>query len=637
MARRKPGQKRGQESRRPADSVSVAPQQQGVSPHRFRAPRSVVFFALFYLYFAFGIDVRLIYHCGGLVDNFPCFSWGWGLLRDSLVVPGGAVEYLSALLAQSFYHSWLGAAVMTAKAWLLFACTDYVLKGLGACHLRGLRFLGPLALLAVYSQYGFPFLTTLALLAALLCVCLYLRVRTTTDARAIGWFLAIDLLLYVAAGGASLVFVVLCGVYELLVRRRLRIALVQLACGAATPLVLGNLAYGVQLSDAYWRLTPLSWELLGHSTFRIMLNAVWILYLFLPVVVAAVGGWRLFFAGRGGLASSWGKTRVARALREHCQGKVGLNPPTLALFGVTAVVLLLTRAPATKEVLVADYFSRYEMWDRLLDLGRRSPYRYTVCHAVDRALCRLDRLGDEMFCLPQKAEALLLTDRTAEPVWQKFDTCLDLGLINQAENALLMSTEIYGERPLLLHRLARVNLVKGNVETARVYLEALTRVPFWGATARRDLACLQADPDLSEDAQIQRWRNVMLKADSVRNVDVLGQLLAENPANRTAYQYAVAFALLSMDLDGFVRLFDTYHQRSFSRIPRHLEEALLVFRTVKGQPLDAPGQAISSEAKAQLQEFLQAFQQAGREKTAVRSAIRDKFGGTYYYYYFVGR
>ncbi|MBP7053073.1 MAG: hypothetical protein KBE65_18870 [Phycisphaerae bacterium] len=637
MARRKPGEKRSQESRRPADSVSVALVQQGVSPHRFRAPRSVVFFALFCLYFAFGIDVRLIYHCGGLVDDFPCFYWGWDFLRDSLAVPGGAVEYLSALLAQSFYYSWLGAAVMTAKAWLLLACTDYVLKNLGVGHLRGLRFLGPLALLAVYSRYGFPFLTTLALLAALLGVCLYLRLRTTTDGRAVGWFLAIGLPLYAVAGGASHVFVVLCGLYELLVRRRLRVGVVQLACGAATPLVLGNLAYGVRLADAYWCLTPLSWELLGHSTFRIMLNAIWVLYLFLPVLVGAVGGWRLIFAGRGGLASSWGKTRVARVLSEDCRGKVGLNPPTLALVVVTAVVLLLARAPATKEVLVADYFSRYEMWDRLLDLGRRSPYRYTVCHAVDRALCRLDRLCDEMFCFPQQPEALLLTDRTAEPVWQKFDTCLDLGLINQAENALLMSTEIYGERPLLLHRLTRVNLVKGNVETARVYLEALTRVPFWGATARRDLARLQADPDLSEDEQIQHWRSIMLKADSVRNVDVLGQLLTENPANRTAYQYAVAFSLLSMDLDGFVRLFETYHQRSFSRIPRHLEEALLVFRTVKRQSLDAPGQAVSPEAKAQLQEFLQVFQQAGREKTAARSAIREKFGGTYYYYYFVGR
>jgi hypothetical protein len=38
-----------------------------------RPPRSVVFFVLFYLYFVFEIDLRLLYHCGGLIDNFPAF------------------------------------------------------------------------------------------------------------------------------------------------------------------------------------------------------------------------------------------------------------------------------------------------------------------------------------------------------------------------------------------------------------------------------------------------------------------------------------------------------------------------------------------------------------------------------------
>jgi len=350
-----------------------------------------------------------------------------------------------------------------------------------------------------------------------------------------------------------------------------------------------------------------------------------------------VGIWRLIFTGRGRLASFVGKIGVGRFFRKDYHGEVGWNVPTLALAGAAAVVVLLTRSPARRDILRADYLSRHGMWEQLLDLGRRSPYRYTVCYAVDRALCRLDRLGDEMFHFPQQPVALLLTDRTAEPVWQKFDTCMDLGLINQAENALLMSTEIYGDRPLLLHRLATIHRIKGNPETARVFLEALAKVPFWRATARRDLARLKEDPGSSGDEQIQQWRRVMLKADSVRNVDVLGQLLAEDPSNRAAYQYAVAFSLLSKDLDGFMRMFVTYHQRNFSRIPRHFEEALLVFRTLRKQPLDVPGQTISAEAKTRFQEFMQAFQQPGREKIATRLAIREKFGATYYYYYFLGR
>ena len=199
-----------------------------------------------------------------------------------------------------------------------------------------------------------------------------------------------------------------------------------------------------------------------------------------------------------------------------------------------------------------------------------------------------------------------------------------------------MCTEAYGERPLLLHRLATINMVKGNVGTARVFLRALAKVPFWRAVARWDLARLESDPNLSGDAEIQRWRSVMLKTDAVRDVDTLTQLLTENPANRTAYQYGMASLLLSKNLDNFVRMFDMYHQRNFARIPRHYEEALLLFEALRKQPADTPGRIVSPETRAQLQEFLQMFRQTGGDQTAPRSALRKRFGSTYFYYYFLG-
>ena len=48
------------------------------------------------------------------------------------------------------------------------------------------------------------------------------------------------------------------------------------------------------------------------------------------------------------------------------------------------------------------------------------------------------------------------------------------------------------------------------------------------------------------------------------------------------------------------------------------------------------GRVVSPEAKAQFQEFLRMFQQAGGDRTATRSALRKRFGSTYFYYYFLG-
>ncbi|HSW02195.1 MAG TPA: hypothetical protein VLI39_18670, partial [Sedimentisphaerales bacterium] len=45
--------------------------------------------------------------------------------------------------------------------------------------------------------------------------------------------------------------------------------------------------------------------------------------------------------------------------------------------------------------------------------------------------------------------------------WHAFDTLIDLGLMNQAEKNLTECLETFGEQPLILERLATVNLVKG--------------------------------------------------------------------------------------------------------------------------------------------------------------------------------
>jgi hypothetical protein len=243
-----------------------------------------------------------------------------------------------------------------------------------------------------------------------------------------------------------------------------------------------------------------------------------------------------------------------------------------------------------------------------------------------------------MFDFPQQPEALFLTRRGTEALWQKVDTCMDIGLINQSENAATICVETFGERPLLLQRLATVNMVKGNLSVARVFLRALEKVPFWGATARDSLAQLAKDPNCSDNAEIQQLRRVMLKTDFVRNADTLTLLLTENPANRMAYEYGMASLLLSKNLEDFVKIFNRYHTLNATRIPRHYTEALLLWRVLKKQPLDVPGQTITRETKLQLHEFLQAIQQKGQSKPAtkegLRAALKGTYGNTYYYYYF---
>ena len=76
----------------------------------------------------------VVYHCGGLIDNFPCFYWGRDFLGGSLAVPGGAIEYVCVLHKLFLlFLAWCGGATGQAA---LYACADCVVHALRA-HLRG--------------------------------------------------------------------------------------------------------------------------------------------------------------------------------------------------------------------------------------------------------------------------------------------------------------------------------------------------------------------------------------------------------------------------------------------------------------------------------------------------------------------
>ena len=610
-----------------------------------RPPRSLVFFVLFFLYFAFEIEVGLLYYCCGLIDNFPAFYRGWDFFRGFLSYPGGLLEYFAAFLAQSFYYSWAGAAVVTGQAWLMCLGTDSVIKAIGAPRWRGLRFVGPLLLLIMYSQYSFHLPTTMGFLVALLALCLYLRFGSDKVVPSFALLIVISVLLYVTAGGSLLLFALLGGLYELFFRRSVPVALACLALGVVVPHVLGVVAYSQRPHDAYFELLPLSWKIVDAQTIAIVRRAVYGLYLLLPLAVAILGLWRFCFSKTVPVSSAPAKGRAGQDSAPERprwtfwgdnRGALGLNLPTLVLAGVTLAVLAQFRDTKVKTLFQVDYYSRQKMWSKVLEVGRRHPYHYLVCHAVNRALYHTGRLGDDMFSFPQDPTALMLI--SGESFWQKFDTCIDLGLLNKAENALTISMETFGERPLLLERLALVNMAKGNIGAARALLGALSEVPFWTGRARDCLARLDDDPGLSNDPETQRLRAVMLRTDFVRGGDSLAWLLNENPRHRMAYEYYMAALLLTKNLDTFVQTFDTFRRLNESlRIPRHFGEALLLSRALKQQPLDVPGQFVPTTTKTRLHEFLQALQRYGQNRAAGRAALKESYGDTYfYYYYFLG-
>jgi len=603
------------------------------------AVRSVAFFVLFYLYLV-RLDLRLLYHGSGLIENFPTFYWGWDFFSGHLAYPGGMVQYASALLAQLFYSSWAAGAVVTCQAWLIWLGTDAYLRAVGARRLRWIRFFGPLVLAAVYSQYTFHLPMTMGFVVALLGTCLFLRFAPQATVPRGLCFLVLSVVLYAGAGGAFLLFAILCGAAEIVCRHRHREGLLYWILGAVLPYLLGVVIYGDRVANAYGRLLPCFWRAVQDEPGRLMLKAVFVLDVSLPVVVGLLGIWR-FLSGRRRRPAP--QTRSAKRSKEPRQdeptpakgtsGALTWSLETAALAVLTAATLVIYHDSRQKILFEVDYYSRHRMWPEVLELGRRSPHHYLVSHAIYRALYHTGQLGDSMFSYPQDPKALLLTGK--EALWQKVDTCIDLGLINEAENALSISIEIFGDRPILLQRLALINMVKGDIGTSRVFLGALAKTPFWSAQAQDYLARLQNDPNLSQDKEIQSLRAVRLKQDSVKATDTLTQLLAENPKNRMAYEYGMAWLLLTRNLATFAQTFNTYHHTNASMIPRHYEEAILLCKALKQGSVDLHGQSVSPESFNRLADFMKALRPYGKDVATARAALKTGFGDSYYYYFFL--
>ena len=74
--------------------------------------------------------------------------------------------------------------------------------------------------------------------------------------------------------------------------------------------------------------------------------------------------------------------------------------------------------------------------------------------------------------------------RYAVMYWHVFDTLIELGLANRAENNLTECLEVFGEQPWILERLATINEIKGRTAAARIFWGAMRGTLFHDDLAR---------------------------------------------------------------------------------------------------------------------------------------------------------
>lgn len=285
------------------------------------------------------------------------------------------------------------------------------------------------------------------------------------------------------------------------------------------------------------------------------------------------------------------------------------------------------------------YYGYHRKWPELLRQARGIPveeYNLSLIHYINRALLHTGKLGSEMFSYPQTSQGHIIRSQ-GDTRFVHIGLRFELGLLNDAEQLAHETLELFGSHPMTLKQLALINIAKGQTDAAFIFLNVLSKDLIFGRWARDCLKRLETDPLLSEDDRIRRIRTFVATTEPLERAHVfnwqLQKLLQHNGKNKMAYDYLMADHLLNEWLDGFVMHFQYLDNFGYADIPRHYQEAILLYTAVTGKYVNLGNRKIAHEIQQRFDNF-RYLADANKNKpmTKLKVLLKD-YSDTYYYYY----
>jgi hypothetical protein len=610
--------------------------------HLITGPRitAILFFASCFLFILFYIDPRLIFIFNGMNKYSFVLEFTWAYAAAIAFVPGGFAKFAATLVVEACEHSWLGAILLT-----LVACGLTLGTAAFAARVRQRPLFVPhyvpavlfLAMLSRYSMHYLP--AVMSVLGSVVLALVYQRFSGESSRKRCALFSLLFLVAYYLFSFTAALFGVLVIVHECFLRKRKIVAILCTAVVLAIALFLSRLfIFPFDRVFSYASIVDFRRPLL---------------YLFLAVPVSAMlAGLGIFSADR-----VW----TDKKKPEHGRGALFLRiaREIVVLLALAATMYWAASDWTTRtlrELGSVLYCDRNCLWDDILQKKRsflfknfpsnKSLTALMTTHAMYRALYHTGRLGTDMFCFPQIAdpEPLLLWKNSISnyfPDWAvSLETAIDLGALNFAEHTAGEAMENMGPLPFLLFRRTLLQAAKGNDECAHVYLNKLKQMPGNRLQTRRFERGAGA-ADLSRDTGVVRLHLCMDTADYVFNrvneETVLLDLLKSNPRNRMAFEYLMAYYLLSMRPDLVVQNLYRLDGLGYTKIPVLYEEALEIYRqrdsTLNNVVL--PAIASGRPAADRCERFLKLLKLSDPQSPGSQAAFAE-FGTSYFFFFSFG-
>lgn len=597
---------------------------------------SAMFFVAAYFFLWFGVEINLVYHYSEIFRKALFFETGWQFLLNYLSYPSGLSQYMAAFLTQLCYFSWLGALCITLVAWGIYRLTVSLTAFAAESPWRAFCYMPAILMLMMCCRYENPLSTGMAVLIAVFFSVMYEKFSPYHIFARAALFTIICGILYYIAGSAVLIFVALAAIYECFHHSKPVSGVLYILLGAAVYWFLGAVVFKQDSSELLLFSNPFSrvaQNLEKEKLARVFEGA---LFIGIPVLVLLVNLVRKLVNSRSVIRTSGWITQIA----------------LLALIVVPGILVFYR--PELKKAIQVRYFNCRRQWPELLAVAKTIPpnqYQPFTINAINRALYYTGRMGDEMFAYPQNCDnrdlVLGAGDANNIALMERMELCLELGMVNVAERIAYEFLNWTNDRPnpYVLKQLALIYITKGKIETARVFLRALSKNLIYGREAKELLGRLEIDPMLQNDEHIRYLRSVMMTTDLLFGPysgegQCMEELLGANKHNRMAFEYLMAHYLLSNQLDKFVEnipRLDDFGYPDKIGIPRHYQEAILLYIGTTNKNVDLGSKKIDNGIINQLYEMNKAMDNSGvKDANEMQRILSPKFGRSYFYYYFFG-
>ena len=306
---------------------------------------------------------------------------------------------------------------------------------------------------------------------------------------------------------------------------------------------------------------------------------------------------------------------------------------------LTAFALYKLYNPQTARVLELQRLIFNEKWNEAIRFQEKTPSRNLIGqYFYNVALSETNQLCDRLFYGSQDFSTGSLVLPWGEEHLNRgayFYYCI--GFINEAHRWAYEEMVVHGFRPQNLKMLAKTSLINGDYRMARNYLNILKKTIYYRdwAVKYENLAdnpdLINSDPELGAKIKILPKSDFFIKFnDPLNNLPLI---LSAQPDNRKAFEYYIAALLLTKNVEGAVNNLKKLKEMGYTRIPRHIEEAVLMYyNSTKVMP-DLGGLAISAGTLTRFDNYVETFKVLRQTSKLNSQKMEQKFGNTFWFYF----